>query len=231
MNQNHPGQDGKRKVKNPERFKPSYKLSAFQNDYLPILRREDTLEFFSWGFIQPTVMDDKESIEIKHMTANAKCETVFEKKLYMEAIHEKRCLILLDGFFEWRHEFKKKYPHYIYHATDPILHIGGIWNEWKNPFTGEIKETVSLITTEANPTMAIIHNQKKRMPLIFDAEAALNWLDDSLNEKQIKDLMKPYADHKMAYHTIGKQLDADSISTILPVHYPELSNEQLGLFE
>lgn len=218
------------KIKNQRRFKASYALSAFQNDYLPVFRNSQELEFFSWGFIQPTSYDNKDSAEIKYMTANAKCETIFEKPLYKNAIHERRCLIMIDGFYEWRHAFKKKYPHYIYHKSDPVFFIGGIWNEFANVETGEIKETVSMITTVANPMMEIIHNNKKRMPFIMDANSAFEWLNPNLTQSHLSEMMQPFDEVKMAYHTIGKKLYPNSVETIEPVTYPELSNEQRTLF-
>ena len=58
------------------------------------------------------------------MTANAKAETLFEKPLYKKAIHENRCLILPDGFYEWQHVFNKTYMHYIYSKTKDYFLIG-----------------------------------------------------------------------------------------------------------
>lgn len=220
----------KTQVKDIELFKPSYKLSAFQNDYLPVFRKADTIEFLSWGFIQPQGSDNKDSAEIKFMTANAKAETIFEKKLYGKAILEKRCLIAIDGFYEWRHINQKTFPHFIYHASDPVLLIGGIWNEFVNHDTGEVKQTVSMITTAANPMMEVIHNMKKRMPFILDKETAFNWLNEDLKETEIAELMKPYEENKMKYHTVGRKLYPDSIESIEPVIYQEISNEQQSLF-
>lgn len=219
-----------KKIKDPEKFKPSYVLSAFNNDYLPVLRQANLLEFFSWGYLQPTAKDSKESAEIKYNTANARCESIFEKPLYKEAIFEKRCVIALDGFFEWRHAFNKTFPHYIYHRTQPVLLMGGIWNEWVNPETGEVKETVSMMTTAANPLMEVIHNRKKRMPLILDDAAAQEWLQPGLNQKQIQDLMLPYNENNMAWHTVNRQLNALTKETLQAVTYPELTNEQQSLF-
>jgi putative SOS response-associated peptidase YedK len=219
-----------KKIKGVEKFTASYALSAFDHAYLPVFRQSDLLEFFSWGFLQPTGQDNKESAEIKLNTANAKCETIFEKSLYREAIFEKRCVIALDGFFEWRHAFGKTYPHYIYHRTQPVLLMAGLWNPWVNTETGEVKETVSLITTAANPLMEVIHNQKKRMPLILDDEAAQEWLQPGLSQKQLADMMRPYDENKLGFHTVGRKLYPDAEETLKPVVYAELVSEQQTLF-
>lgn len=219
-----------KKIRGVENFKAAYVLSAFSNDYLPVFRQPDLLEFFSWGFIQPTAQDNRESAEIKYNTANAKCETIFEKPLYRDAILEKRCIITIDGFFEWRHVSGKTYPHYIYNRSGQTLLAGGIWNEWVNPQTGEIKETVSMITTAANPLMETIHNRKKRMPLILDDFTAQEWLNTDLRENQLMEIMRPYPEEKMSYHTVGRNLLPFSEKTIEKTSYPELENEQQSLF-
>lgn len=219
-----------RKVKNLELFKPSFGLSAFNHDYLPVMRTDGELDFHSWGFIQPTKFDDKDSAEIKFMTANAKAETIFEKKLYSKAILERRCIIFIDGFYEWRHEFGKKYPHFIYPKNDSAFFIGGIWNEFKNSETGEIKQTVSMITTEANPMMAIIHNSKKRMPLIFNPENALDWISCSLSQNEIIEMMKPYDENNMSFHTVGKKINSSLKESIQEIKYADLNNIQGELF-
>lgn len=219
-----------KKIREVEKFTASYALSAFDNAWLPVFRQNDLLEFFSWGFLQPTSQDNKESAEIKWNTANAKCETIFEKPLYKEAIFERRCVIALDGFFEWRHAFGKTYPHYIYHRTQPVLLIGGLWNQWVNTTTGEIRETVSMVTTAANPLMEVIHNQKKRMPFIMDDELAQAWLEPGLSQNELADMMRPYDENKMDFHTVGRKLYPHAQDTIMPVVYPELVNEQQTLF-
>lgn len=221
----------KLRLKNPEKFRASYSLSAFNHDNLPVITPERELDFFSWGFIQPTKSDDKESAEIKFMTANAKAETIFEKKLYKEAILNKRCIIALDGFYEWRHVLGKKFPHYIYSRIEPVFYIGGIYNEFKNPDTGEVKNTVSMITTDANPMMAEIHNMKKRMPFILPTEKIMEWINPGLSQEEIMKLMKPYDENLMAFHTVGKKPNPISEESIQPVIYPELTNEQQALFE
>jgi len=219
------------KIRDQYLFKPSYKLLAFKHDYIPVFRNPETLEFFSWTLIQPVKSDFGKNREWKEMTANAKAETIFEKSLYKRAIYENRCVIVIDGFFEWRHLFKPvvRYPHYIYHRNLPVLYIGGIWNEWQNLESGEIKNTVSMITTRANPMMEIIHNQKKSMPFIMDPETALIWLKKDLSHDDLVRLMITYPEEKMAYHTVARNWSPKSPEAIKTFVYPELTSEQLSM--
>jgi putative SOS response-associated peptidase YedK len=165
------------------------------------------------------------------MTANAKAETIFEKKLYKSAILNNRCIIALDGFYEWRHVLGKKFPHYIYSKNEPVFYIGGIYNEFINKETSEVKKTVSMITTEANPMMAVIHNMKKRMPFILPTNKIMDWLDPKLTQNEITQLMKSYEESLMAYHTVARKLNPLSEESIQEHRYNELSGEQQSLFD
>ena len=80
--------------------------------------------------------------------------------------------------------------------------MGGIFNDWVNPLTGEITPTFSIITTPANELMGAIHNTKKRMPLVLDMAQAKNWLSPTLQKEEIKAMMQPAANDFLDAHTI-----------------------------
>lgn len=82
----------------------------------------------------------------------------------------KRCLVLVDGFYGWRDEDRRKYPHYMRLANHDAFALAGIWDTWVNGDTGEAKKTFSIITTRANPLLERIHNTRKRMPVILERE-------------------------------------------------------------
>jgi putative SOS response-associated peptidase YedK len=137
-------------------------------------------------------------------TLNAKSETIFEKPSFRASIGNKRCLLFAKGFYEWRDYEKKKYPYYIHLKNQPVFTFGGIYESWVNKNTGEIINTTSIITTEANPLMAEIHNSKMRMPLILTGENMHKWIDPSISKEETVALMKPYDESLMAAHTISK---------------------------
>jgi putative SOS response-associated peptidase YedK len=91
-------------------------------------------------------------------TLNAKCETVFTLSSFKSSIREKRCLILVDGFYEWKTIGKQKYPYFIHYKGADVFAIGRIFNELTNHRTGKKVPTISIITTPANDAMAKIHN-------------------------------------------------------------------------
>lgn len=94
-------------------------------------------------------------------------------------------IIPVSGFYEWRHFKKKTYPYFIHPEDLSFFQLAGIWEEWTDKETGEIKRTCSIITTAENPLMEQIHNTKKRMPLILDQEAAIKWVYSELTKEEI----------------------------------------------
>lgn len=137
-------------------------------------------------------------------------------------------MVLVDGFYEWRTIGKQKYPYYIHTKDNEPFAFSGIYNDWVNKDNGEIINTFSIITTEANPLMAKIHNVKLCMPLILPKEIEQDWLNPNLNENQIKELMKPLDENRLEAHTISKLItnrndNPDKIEVQIPSEYPELA--------
>lgn len=90
-----------------------------------------------------------------------------EKPSFKDSIN-KRCLVIVDGFYEWQwldKVGKSKQKYLITHKQDEPFAFAGLYNDWLNPATGDIRRTYTIVTTEANELMAEIHNNKKRMPV------------------------------------------------------------------
>jgi putative SOS response-associated peptidase YedK len=205
-------------------------VSAFANPELPVLTAEQPKEVnaFQWGLIPKWCKDEQQAKELRSMTVNAKSESIFEKPSFRNSIMNKRCLIFVNGFYEWREVNKKKYPYYIQLKQQGTFAFGGIYDTWVNTETGELLSTCSIITTAANPLMEMIHNVKKRMPLIFDKDSMLDWIKPNLEKEEINSLMKPFDEHKMKAHTISKLISSRTENPNVPevkqeFMYPELN--------
>ena len=134
-----------------------------------------TVQLSSWGLV-PEWADS--SFTRSH-TLNAKIETLTEKPSFRDVINN-RCLILSDGFYEWKwrdSKGKNKQKYLIEIPDKELFAFAGIWSDWTNPQTGILHKTYSIITTEANEVMAEIHNIKKRMPVILPKELEQDWLN------------------------------------------------------
>ena len=137
-------------------------------------KNSELIQVFNWGLI-PVWAKDK---SIQSYTLNAKIETLKEKPSFKGSI-KNRCLILADGFIEWKWldpKGKAKQKYLITLPSDELFAFAGLWSNWTDKSTGQIVNSYTIITTEANPFMAEIHNSKKRMPVILTKENENLWL-------------------------------------------------------
>ena len=206
-----------------------YYLSGFTNPLLPVIsiKQPELISAFNWGLVPNFCKTTKEAKDMSLKTLNAKSETVFTLPSFKNSIREKRCLILVDGFYEWRTIGKQKYPYFIHYNDNEVFAMGGIFNDWVNKETGEIQNTVSIITTHANASLSKIHNEKLRMPFILPRDTEHNWLDANLKDNEITELMQPLADGLLEAHTISKlitnrNMNPDTAEVQLKFDYPEL---------
>lgn len=165
------------KISEPEDFSSYDIQSAFSYPKSPVITNEipHSISMFNWGLIPPSSTDEN----IKRFTLNARIETIDKKKSFVDC-RNNRCLVIADGFYEWKHiikggkEFKEKYL--ISLPDNSLFAFAGLFSLWNDPLSGFIKKTFTIITTEADEFMAGIHNVKKRMPVILKAEDEEKWL-------------------------------------------------------
>jgi putative SOS response-associated peptidase YedK len=204
-------------------------LSGFSHPEMYCIKQEqqEIIEVANWGLVPGFIHDPLKAREYFINTLNAKAETVFEKVSFKNSIMSKRCIIPISGFYEWMELNKMKYPHYIAPAKHDIMYVAGIYAHWTNGITREVNTTFSMITTEANPLMARIHNLKKRQPLVLSHTDSENWLNHNLNEKDVIELMQPTHDDFFTAHPIKKfspkNVDVNSNDLIEEYFYPELA--------
>ena len=204
----------------------SYFQSGFAFAQVPVVKHNGIF-LFHWGLIPQWVKDEAGAKDIRMKTLNAVGETIFERASFRKSIATKRCIVPVHGFFEWRDFQKAKYPYFIRSTENEIFSLGAVYEEWLNKATGEIVNSFSIITTEANPLMEKIHNLKKRMPLILHQKDEAAWVNPDLPRAEIAELIKPFPQEKMEAHTISKDANSTrnnrNVPEILePVAYPEL---------
>lgn len=177
------------KVDNPDRFMKSDFVNGFSYPNLPIIvdKTPNVISTnFMWGLIPSWSKDD----EIRKNTLNARIETVEEKPSFKNSINN-RCLIIVTGYYEWRwqdEKGKQKEKYLINSQEDEIFCLAGLYSDWLNPDSGELLNTYTILTSEADKTMQYVHNHKKRMPVMLKKADEKKWLD---NSNQIKDFAYP----------------------------------------
>ena len=126
-----------------------------------------------WGLIPPWAKD----INIGYSLINARSETIHEKPAFRNAFRNRRCLILADGFYEWKKDENQKknpsIPFYFSLMDHRPFMFAGLWENWISPNNEKIN-SFTIITCEANEIVSPIHN---RMPVILDDLNCWNWLE------------------------------------------------------
>ena len=217
------------KFEQPDLFEPIYHSSGFSAPHHPVIVNESlqSIRFFQWGLVPFWTKDESAAERIRTQTINAKAETIHEKPSFRSSIMTKRCLVLADGFYEWREEGNKKYPYYISLVSNDAFALAGIWDRWLNNRTGEMKETFSVITTRANSLLERIHNTRKRMPVMLRPEDEAKWLEKDLDETVIDGLLEPYDASQMQAHTVSRLISTKRANTNVPEVMKEFTYEGL----
>jgi putative SOS response-associated peptidase YedK len=195
-------------MQEPELFTPGDRISAFALPRIPVICNDAAgeIRMLTWGLVPFWVKDLKTAAEIRRNTFNAKCETLSEKPSFRNSLKAKRCLVIASGFYEWQTIGKLKIPYLMGLKDQQAFALAGLYDDWKNPETGDNWKTFTIITTRANPRMEEIHNLKKRMPVILSAEMEGHWLSPSLSLAEMQRIFEPYPQERMTFEKIEKSL-------------------------
>jgi putative SOS response-associated peptidase YedK len=113
-------------------------------------------------------------------TYNARGESAFDKPAFRAAMRRRRCLLPVDGFYEWKRDGSAKRPYYIRRRDGNPMAIAGLWETWTGP-DGEEIDSAAIVTTAANATLMPLHD---RMPVVVPPEAFDRWLDCAMVDAQ-----------------------------------------------
>ena len=150
-----------------------------------------------WGLIPAWSKSDSFASKM----INARVESIKEKSSYKNLIFQNRCIIISNGYYEWRKKGEYKEPYYFYHKNSLLL-FAGLWTSWKS--LSKIINTYTIITTTACSEIKHIHN---RMPLIINPIDIDKWLRE--NKKQFN------LNYYLANHHNQKDLDYIQVSSFV----------------
>jgi putative SOS response-associated peptidase YedK len=145
---------------------------------------------------------------------NARAETLLEKPAYKRLIQKKRCLLIADGFYEWKKTNGLKTPYRIMLKTGELFAFAGLWDLWEKE--GKRILSCSIITTFPNALCKEIHD---RMPVILPREREGEWLSDIPVEKAIE-FLQPYTNDAMTCYEISSNVNNpknNSVDIISPL--------------
>ncbi len=208
-----------------ERYNPVPNYNLAPGQYFPVITNNDPKHFnvFKWGLIPFWAKSDKVGFKM----INARAETIESQSAFKGAFKRRRCLIPLDGFYEWKKINKIKQPYRIVRNDKSIFSVAGLWESWDDPEHNTIN-TFTIITVPANPLVRKIHD---RMPaMLFEDEEKL-WIDNSIPLNDIKAILKPYpSDLVFAYPVSAKVNNVRNNSPDLIQEIPDQNPNQGNLF-
>jgi len=177
---------------------PNYNIAP--THWHPVLTNQAKypLRMLKWGLIPSWAKDQK----IGSRLINARSETILEKPAF-RAIHQRRCIVPYDGFYEWKRLGKERIPYRIVLPDTPIFSVAGIWETWQNP-DGVIIPTFSVLTQAPNELMRPIHN---RMPAILAPEMEKIWLDMDIPIKEVLQIIQPYPSELMRAYRVSNRVN------------------------
>ena len=186
---------------------PSQELLVIRENHETGQRSLDPLR---WGLIPHGCEDPTGG----RKPINAKAETVARLPSFRDAYARRRCLVPVDGFFEWQSTGGTRRPYAVAMRNGAPFALGGLWENWKSPVAGEWIRTFCIITTPANVMVSRIHD---RMPLILAPADAGRWLSA---EKNPADLLRSYPSADMRMWPISTRVnspDNDDPSILEPI--------------
>ena len=202
-------------------YSPSFNIAPTQASPIIIDHMGRRAKHMKWGLIPNWSKD--ESISSKLI--NARSETLLQKPSFQSLVPRKRCVVITDGYFEWKRTSSRSIPYYINHPENKLLAMAGLWDMWKN----SLEESVfsyTIITTKPSPALKDIHH---RMPVILKQDEINKWLQvNNTSIPDVMELLKPYSD-SLQYSRVSTLVNSPKNNRkecILPVK----ESDSLSLF-
>jgi len=182
---------------------PRYNIAPSQ-EVPAVIQNKETggREFrpFRWGLVPSWAKGPA----MGNRMINARSETAATKPVFRKPLRERRCLILADGFYEWKREGSRKQPYYIKLRDGEPFAFAGLWDHWA-PTDGQPLETCTILTTTPNEVLQTIHD---RMPVILPPSAYGVWLDSAMRDVEtVQALLTPYPANEMIAYPVSTRVN------------------------
>ena len=177
----------------PKRYNiaPRDDLLAVRND------EPETCAMLNWGLV-PSWADGPDAVQ---RPINARAETVRERSFFRPTYENRRCLILADGFYEWKDDRGTKQPYRFQRTDGDPFAFAGLWESWTDG--SEELRTCTILTTEASPIMQPVHD---RMPVILEPDEEDAWLSEG-NGAVLEDVIDPYPEEELEAYEISPRVN------------------------
>ncbi len=181
----------------------SYNIAPSQA-ILALVRRnqENVLDLFHWGLVPFWAKD----ISIGNKMINARAETVASKPSFRTAFKKRRCLIIADGFYEWKSVKGNKEPYFLTLPNEKPFAFAGLWEEWNDKGKADqLYQSCTIITKPASESVLPVHH---RMPAIIAPDKYAAWLDpNNQNVEVLEDILQKWTVAELINRPVSKQVN------------------------
>jgi len=187
----------------PEEAPPRYNVAPQSRAWIARTTREGERELtpLLWGLV--SYWDDDPRTAVKPI--NARAEGATKRPMFRKLMEIHRCVVPVDGFYEWRKTPAGKLPYYIRLARDEPLLLAGLWDRWKRGDAPAI-ESFAILTTPANPSIAALHD---RMPAIIERGDLDTWLDRQTKDTAaLQSLLKPCPMERLRGFPVSRRVNS-----------------------
>ena len=192
---------------------PRYNIAPTQMALAVTNGSERRGSYMRWGLIPSWA----KSASVGSRMINARAEMVAERPSFRTALQRRRCLVLADGFYEWKGQGSGKRPMRIVMASGEPFAFAGLWDAWRDP-KGEVLRSCTIITTSANELLSPIHD---RMPVILPRELESLWLDHDIRDyAALGGILTPYITDEMEAYEVSSLVNSpanDGPEMVVPV--------------
>ena len=192
-------------VQLPAEAVPTYNAAPSQGQLTILNAAPHVITVSAWGFVPEWAQG---RTDVKPLI-NARAETLATKPFFRDAFKKKRCLVLADGFYEWRRTKEGKVPYRIALKTEAPFAFAGIWST-VHTAAGQPQTTFAIITTESNERVAQIHH---RMPVILREEDEEDWLNPHLPLAEAQAMLTPFPAERLTAYKVSTKVNAVAHNT------------------
>jgi putative SOS response-associated peptidase YedK len=173
------------------------------DDAYVVVEREDrrAVAAFRWGLI-PHWSND---LRAGSRMFNARAETITTSPAFRDAFARRRCLVPVDGFYEWRRAGTVRQPYLVTRADGLPLVLAGLWAGWRDPSTDQVRRTFTIVTTTPNHAIADLHD---RMPVLLPESSWDRWLPRGAAEPaELLAMLEPTNDVELRIHPVERHVN------------------------
>lgn len=211
-----------------EELGPRFNVAPTDPAYVVVQRDERrAVVAYRWGLV-PHWAD---SPRIGSRMFNARAETLGTSPAFADAFRRKRCLVPVDGFYEWHRTDGRRQPYTIGRADGQPLVLAGLWSGWRDPALDQVVRTFTIVTTGPNEQLAWLHD---RMPVVMPAAAWASWLEPDADFGELRAFLEPTDDIALRIEPVSDLVNNvrnDGPDLVAPIELPPAEPAPVGLFD